>query len=56
MPGGKKDMERAESWLTERLQTQVRKRTGMWARRGRGAGTEQGTDRAGEKQRDLGPS
>lgn len=38
MPGGKKEVEKVESWLTERFQTQVRKRTA-------GVSQEQGQSR-----------
>lgn len=43
MPGGKKDMEKVESWLTERLQTQVRERT---------AGVSQELERSSDKAGD----
>lgn len=43
MSGGKKDVEKAESWLTERLQTQVRKRT---------AGVSQERERSRDKAGD----
>lgn len=45
MSGGKKDVEKVESWLTERLQTQVRKRT---------AGVSQERERSRDKAGDEG--
>lgn len=50
MPGGEKDVGKAESWLTERFQTQVRKRTASVSQ-----GLESSRDRAGtEGLRGLG--